>query len=156
MNVYPLINLISIQLPGPIFSVGLGSHKTVVIGDYEILKDLFKLDAVTDRPPMIQWFNQYFRYGNGKDCRGVLFRSENQMVRKYSKQSNKFDCSEGEEWKEQRRFTLRVLKDFGLGKSSMESLIQEEVEAFNDNLKQQCGTPINIRNRFNISGTLPE
>ena len=69
---------------------------------------------------------------------------------------NKLACSEGEEWKEQRRFTLRVLKDFGLGKSSMESLIQEEVEAFNDNLKQQCGTPINIRNRFNISGTLPE
>merc|ERR1719394_1549506 len=33
----------------------------------------------------------------------------------------------------------------------MESLIQEEVEAFNDNLKQQCGTAINIRNRFNIS-----
>ena len=66
---------------------------------------------------------------------------------------NKLACSEGAEWKEQRRFTLRVLKDFGLGKSSMESLIHEEVDAFNDSLKQQCGTPVDTRHRFNISGT---
>ena len=60
--------------------MGLGSHKSVVIGDYEILKDLFKLDAVTDRPAMMQWANQYFRYGNGKDSRGLLFRFEKQLV----------------------------------------------------------------------------
>ena len=73
-------NVIYFQLAGPIFSVGLGSHKSVVIGDYEILKDLFKLDAVTDRPAMMQWANQYFRYGNGKDSRGLLFRFEKQLV----------------------------------------------------------------------------
>ena len=60
--------------------MGLGSHKSVVIGDYEILKDLFKLDAVTDRPPMMQWFNPYFRYGNGKDARGILFRFEKPII----------------------------------------------------------------------------
>ena len=81
-----LINLLkcNIKLSGPIFSVGLGSHKSVVIGDYEILKDLFKLDAVTDRPPMMQWFNPYFRCGNGEDARGILFRFEKLIVSNYS------------------------------------------------------------------------
>jgi hypothetical protein len=36
--------------------------------------------------------------------------------------------SGGQYWKEQRRFMLRNLKDFGFGKSSMESLIQEEMK----------------------------
>ncbi|KAG8228075.1 hypothetical protein J437_LFUL009047 [Ladona fulva] len=34
--------------------------------------------------------------------------------------------TDGEEWKEQRRFTLRNLRDLGLGKRSMESMIREE------------------------------
>jgi methyl farnesoate epoxidase/farnesoate epoxidase len=33
----------------------------------------------------------------------------------------------GKYWREQRRFLLRHLKDFGFGKSSMESTIQEEM-----------------------------
>ena len=39
------------------------------------MKDLFKHDAVTDRPLMMQWFNKEFRYGNGQDSRGLIFRS---------------------------------------------------------------------------------
>ncbi|KAG8228076.1 hypothetical protein J437_LFUL009048 [Ladona fulva] len=34
--------------------------------------------------------------------------------------------TDGEEWKEQRRFALRNLRDLGLGKRSMESMIREE------------------------------
>ena len=37
-------------------------------------------------------------------------------------------CSEGKEWMEQRKFTMRQLKDFGFGKQSMECLVQEEVD----------------------------
>ena len=80
----------------------------------------------------------------------MLGQSEGKGV---STPGTKDEEAEGEEGKEQRRFTLRVLKDFGLGKSSMESLIHEEVEAFNDSLKQQCGTLVDTRHRFNISGT---
>ncbi len=32
----------------------------------------------------------------------------------------------GDVWKEQRRFTLRHLRDFGFGKASMEDIIIEE------------------------------
>ena len=35
--------------------------------------------------------------------------------------------SKGKYWKEQRRFLLKNLKDFGFGKASMESLIQDEM-----------------------------
>ncbi len=33
----------------------------------------------------------------------------------------------GQYWREQRRFLLRNLKDFGFGRASMESLIQDEM-----------------------------
>ena len=59
--------------------------------------------------------------------------------------------SESEEWKEQRRFTLRALKDFGLSKTTMETLIQKEIDAFNDSLKKECGKAIDMRQRFNLS-----
>ena len=35
--------------------------------------------------------------------------------------------TDGELWKEQRRFAVRHLKDLGFGKSSLESLIMDEV-----------------------------
>ena len=35
--------------------------------------------------------------------------------------------SGGQYWKEMRRFMLRNLKDFGFGKASMESMIQDEM-----------------------------
>ena len=33
----------------------------------------------------------------------------------------------GQYWREQRRFLLRNLKDFGFGKASMETMIQDEM-----------------------------
>jgi hypothetical protein len=54
------------------------------------------------------WLNEEFRHGDGTASRGLLF-------------------SVGREWTEQRRFALRRLRDFGLGKSSMEELIHEEI-----------------------------
>jgi hypothetical protein len=43
--------------------------------------------------------------------------------------------SGGNYWKEQRRFILRTLRDFGFGKSSMESLITEEMQKLCEKLK---------------------
>jgi methyl farnesoate epoxidase/farnesoate epoxidase len=44
--------------------------------------------------------------------------------------------SGGQYWKEIRRFMLRNLKDFGFGKSSMESMIQDELAKLCSKLKQ--------------------
>lgn len=35
--------------------------------------------------------------------------------------------TEGELWKEQRRFTIKHLKDVGIGKSSLEGIILDEI-----------------------------
>ena len=60
---------------GQVFSVNLGVQKrSVVIGDYETLKDLFRFDTLTPRPPFMQWGSQYFRYGDGRTSRGLMFR----------------------------------------------------------------------------------
>ena len=36
--------------------------------------------------------------------------------------------SHGQEWSEQRRFTMKTLRDLGFGKSQMEDVMLEEVE----------------------------
>lgn len=50
--------------------------------------------------------------------------------------------SEGERWEVHRRFLLRQLRDFGFGKSSMENLIQEEVDVVLAKYRKLCGKPI--------------
>ena len=44
----------------------------------------------------------------------------------------------GTEWKEQRRFALRHLKDFGFGRSSMEEIILEEFNELAEMLKTKA------------------
>ena len=60
---------------GNVMSLNLGpSPRIVIIGDYLILKEVFKDDKSTDRPPnFMMWFNKEFRSGNGHDSRGLLF-----------------------------------------------------------------------------------
>jgi hypothetical protein len=42
----------------------------------------------------------------------------------------------GEKWREQRRFALQVLRDFGFGRAFMENKIMREVEKFIQNLEK--------------------
>ena len=44
----------------------------------------------------------------------------------------------GEVWKQQRRFTLRSLKDLGFGKNSLEPIMQQELEELLDIFTQKA------------------
>ena len=57
----------------------------------------------------------------------------------------------GKEWQEQRRFTLKNLRDLGFGKTSMESLIQEEIEKCIELLRKEVGKPTQLHLKLNIA-----
>ena len=57
----------------------------------------------------------------------------------------------GKEWQEQRRFTLKNLRDLGFGKTSMESLIQEDIEKCIDLLRKEVGKPTQLDLKLNIA-----
>ena len=59
--------------------------------------------------------------------------------------------SQGETWKQQRRFTVKTLGDFGFGKSSMEELVWEETEKFCESLSSSVNQPVQVSGLFNIS-----
>ena len=59
--------------------------------------------------------------------------------------------SRGQTWAEQRRFTLRVLRDFGFGKSAMEDTVLDEVDKLCDELSNHIGKEIDIGLKMNIS-----
>ncbi|XP_069832019.1 cytochrome P450 2C14-like isoform X2 [Dendropsophus ebraccatus] len=89
---------------GPIFTVHLGMTKIVVLCGYEAVKDAFinHADSFSDRPhaPVVEKFSKN---------NGVVF-------------------SNGENWKVMRRFTLSTLRDYGMGKRTIEEKITEEAE----------------------------
>jgi cytochrome P450 len=62
--------------------------------------------------------------------------------------------SNGKTWREQRRFALRHLKDFGFGKSSMEELIQDElkelIQVINTSIKEAENGELKIHQIFNL------
>ena len=52
---------------------------------------------------------------------------------------------------EQRRFTLRHLRDFGFGKNTGEELIRNELKEFIQGLDKNVGKPISINRSFNVA-----
>ena len=52
-------------------------------------------------------------------------------------------------WKEQRRFVISTLRDFGMGKHSLEGKIQEEITSLTDEIKKQNGQEWDIHLTMN-------
>ncbi|XP_069130180.1 cytochrome P450 2J6-like isoform X2 [Argopecten irradians] len=53
--------------------------------------------------------------------------------------------SSGENWKQNRTFSLSTLRSFGFGRRSLESRIQEEITAYLDVIEKQNGKPYNMK-----------
>ncbi|XP_077187150.1 cytochrome P450 2K1-like [Paroedura picta] len=87
---------------GSVFSIQLGSQKTVVLSGYETVMEALvnQAEAFAERP-IIPIFDELV------EGHGIIF-------------------AHGENWKVMRRFTLTTLRDYGMGKKTIEDRIIEE------------------------------
>nr|XP_034359483.1 cytochrome P450 2J3-like isoform X2 [Arvicanthis niloticus] len=71
------------------------------------------------------------------------------VTREHVFKNNGIISSSGETWKEQRMFTLMTLKNFGLGKKSLEQRIQEEAHHLVEAIGEEKGQPFDPHFRIN-------
>ncbi|EDL30916.1 mCG15468 [Mus musculus] len=70
-------------------------------------------------------------------------------IRKRVFNNNGLIISNGQTWKEQRRFALMTLKNFGLGKKSLEQRIQKEADCLVEAIGEEKGQPFDPHFKIN-------
>ncbi|KAM4042289.1 cytochrome P450 2K4-like [Anomaloglossus baeobatrachus] len=102
---------------GPVFSVHMGMTKLVLLCGYDTIKDAMinNADVFSDRPDTPLFTKSI------KD-HGIAF-------------------AKGENWKVMRRFTLSSLRDYGMGRKTIEEKIIEEAECLAQKFKSYEGKP---------------
>ncbi|XP_069823405.1 cytochrome P450 2D14-like [Dendropsophus ebraccatus] len=93
---------------GDVFSLQYFWKNTVVLNGFEVMKEALinRSEDIADRPR----FPIYEKIGYAGDTKGVV-------LARY-----------GTTWKEQRRFSLTTLRNFGMGKKSLEERVTEEAQ----------------------------
>ncbi|KAK2533735.1 cytochrome P450 2K4 [Columba guinea] len=106
---------------GSVFTVHFGPRRAVVLAGYETIKDAL--------------LNHAEEFGERAEI--PIFR---QMT-----QGNGIAFSHGERWKTMRRFTLSTLRDFGMGKRTIEIRILEEVNSLIKYFESYHGKPFDTK-----------
>ena len=125
---------------GNVVGFYIGGIPYVAINDYKLIKDLMKNDATNSRPKLTP-FNDL---RPGGKVLGIVDKENIDWV-------PGIIFSRGQTWVEQRRFTLRALRDFGFGKSSMEDTLLDEVDKLCEELNKFSEKGIDIGLKMNIS-----
>ncbi|XP_043782424.1 cytochrome P450 2C9-like [Cervus elaphus] len=102
---------------GPVFTVNFGVKPVVVLHGYEAVKE-----ALID-------------LGEEFSGRGIFPLAER------ANKGNGIIFSNGKAWKEMRRFSLMTLRNFGMGKRSIEDRTQEEARCLVEELRKTSGLP---------------
>lgn len=102
---------------GPIFSLRLGQYYVVFLHSWDVTKEAFLKHAeVFHGRPQLFW-----------------------MV--FTNKGNGIVPTEGDPWKTIRRYTASSLRDFGMGKLSLEGKIHEEVQHMFERIDTHKGKP---------------
>ncbi|KFP07213.1 Cytochrome P450 2H1, partial [Calypte anna] len=107
---------------GPVFTIHLGPQKVVVLYGYDVVKE-----ALIDQADTFSG-------------RGNL-----PLIKKFF-QGTGIVTSNGETWKQLRRFALLTLRDLGMGKKSVEDRIQEEAHFLVERLRNTHEQPFDPGN----------
>ncbi|KAM4807479.1 LOW QUALITY PROTEIN: cytochrome P450 2J2-like [Urocitellus parryii] len=110
---------------GNVFGLHFGNVSSVLVTGLPLIKEVL---SQTD---------QSFMHRPVTPVRECVFR-ENGLI-----------MSNGQIWKEQRRFTLTTLRNFGLGRKSLEERIQEEAYHLVEAIKEENGQPFNPHFKIN-------
>ncbi|XP_048194595.1 cytochrome P450 2C8-like isoform X3 [Perognathus longimembris pacificus] len=102
---------------GPVFTLYFGMKPTVVLYGYEAVKEaLIDHGEEFSGRGKVPLFDQVYK------GLGIIF-------------------SNGHRWKEMRRFALMTLRNFGMGKRSIEERVQEEAHCLVEELRKTNGSP---------------
>nr|XP_005907319.1 PREDICTED: cytochrome P450 2C19 isoform X1 [Bos mutus] len=102
---------------GPVFTVYFGMKPTVVLHGYEAVKE-----ALIDLGEEFSRRGSFPVIERNVKGHGIVF-------------------SNGKTWKETRRFSLMTLRNFGMGKRSIEDRVQEEARCLVEELRKTNGLP---------------
>ncbi|XP_064372336.1 cytochrome P450 2J2-like [Dromaius novaehollandiae] len=110
---------------GDVFSLHVGSMSCVFVSGFQMVKEVLvnQGENFLDRPVM--------------PVQLAIFSSRGLIA------------SNGHTWKQQRRFTLSTLRNFGLGKRSLEERIQEESRYLVDAIGEEQGHPFDPHFKVN-------
>ncbi|XP_038189415.1 cytochrome P450 2J3-like isoform X3 [Arvicola amphibius] len=110
---------------GNVISLDLGSTSSVIVSSLPLIKEAFThLEENFMSRPKFPLQNLVFNEN------GLIFSS-------------------GQTWKEQRRFALMTLRNFGLGKKSLEQRMQEEAQHLVAIIKEEKGQPFDPHFKIN-------
>ncbi|XP_043841075.1 cytochrome P450 2C44-like [Dromiciops gliroides] len=102
---------------GPIYTLYMGTQRVVVLHGYSITKE-----ALVDQGDVFMERGDMPIFDDMLKGQGVVF-------------------SHGERWKQIRRFSLMTLRNFGMGKRSIEERVQEEAQCLVEELRKTKGQP---------------